>query len=280
MNIKEIKIVADSSADLLELSDIDFGVAPLKIITAEKEYIDNSSLDVAAMVSDLATYKGRSSSSCPNASDWLDAFGDAKYIFCVTITSGLSGSYASAVMAKAEYEENHPDRRVFVLNSLSAGPELTLFVYKYKELIEQGLGFDEICAKIQEYSKNTGLLFMLESLRTFANNGRVKPIVAKAVGLLGIRMVGKASDEGELQPLDKCRGEQKALKAILEHLKDEGLSNGMVIIHHCQNQNAADTLKGMVLSQFPNTSVEIAETLGLCSFYAENGGMLVGFEKK
>ena len=280
MNINEIKIVADSSADLLELSDIDFGVAPLKIITAEKEYIDNSSLDVAAMVSDLATYKGRSSSSCPNASDWLDAFGDAKYIFCVTITSGLSGSYASAVMAKAEYEENHPDRRVFVLNSLSAGPELTLFVYKYKELIEQGLDFDEICAKMQEYSQNTGLLFMLESLKNFANNGRVKPIVAKAVGLLGIRMVGKASDEGELQPLDKCRGEQKAFKAILEHLQDEGLSNGLVIIHPCQNQIAADTLKGMVLSQFPNTSVEIAETLGLCSFYAENGGMLVGFEKK
>ena len=279
MNLNEIKIVADSSADVLKLSGVDFGVAPLKIITAEKEYVDNGSLDVKTMVSDLAAYKGKSSSSCPNASDWLEAFGDAKYVFCVTITSGLSGSYASAVMAKAEYEGKHPERRVFVLDSLSAGPELTLFVYKYEELIEQGLGFDEICAKMQEYSRNTGLLFMLESLKNFANNGRVKPIVAKAVGLLGIRMVGKASDKGELQPLSKCRGESKALKAIMSYLKDEGLSKGRVIIHHCQNLNAADTLKGMILDEFPTVSVEISETLGLCSFYAEKGGMLIGFER-
>jgi fatty acid-binding protein DegV len=135
MNINEVRIVADSSADVLELSGVDFGVAPLKIITAQKEYVDEQGLDVVSMVQDLANYKGRSSSSCPNASDWLQAFGNAKYVFCVTITSGLSGSFASAVMAKGEYEEAHPDRKVFVLDSLSAGPELTLFVYKFKQLI-------------------------------------------------------------------------------------------------------------------------------------------------
>lgn len=279
MNLNEIKIVADSSADVLELSGVDFGVAPLKIITAQKEYVDEQGLDVAGMVQDLANYKGRSSSSCPNTSDWLKAFGEAKYVFCVTITSGLSGSFASAVMAKAEYEEAHPDRKVFVLDSLSAGPELTLFVYKLKQLILQGLSFDEVCQRIREYSQKTGLLFMLASLKNFANNGRISPLVAKAVGLLGIRMVGKASNKGDLQPLDKCRGEGKALKAILSRLKDEGLKNGRVIIHHCQNSAAADMLKGMILTEFSEASVEISETLGLCSFYAEKGGMLIGFEK-
>lgn len=279
MNLNEIKIVADSSADVLELSGVDFGVAPLKIITAQKEYVDDGLLDVGGMVEDLASYKGRSSSSCPNASDWLKAFGEAKYVFCVTITSGLSGSFASAVMAKSEYEEAHPDRKVFVLDSLSAGPELTLFVYKFKQLILQGLSFDEVCQRIREYSQKTGLLFMLASLKNFANNGRVSPLVAKAVGLLGIRMVGKASDKGDLQPLDKCRGEGKALKAILSRLKDEGLKKGSVIIHHCQNSAAAEMLKDMILTDFPEASVEISETLGLCSFYAEKGGLLVGFER-
>ncbi len=279
MDINEIKIVADSSADVLELSGVGFGLAPLKIITSEKEYVDNGLLDVQEMVSDLASYKGKSSSSCPNASDWLDAFGDAKYVFCVTITSGLSGSYASAVMAKTEYEQKHPDYKVFVLDSLSAGPELTLLVYKLRQFIIQGYEFDRVCEEIRNYSQGTGLLFVLESLKNFANNGRVKPIVAKAVGLLGIRMVGKASDSGDLQPLDKCRGEQKALKEVLSHLKEEGLLRGKVIIHHCQNLNAAEELRGIILSELPNATVEIGETMGLCSFYAEKGGLLIGFEK-
>lgn len=279
MNIEEILIVADSSADLRELTGVQYAVAPLKIITKEKEYIDDTSLDVAGMVNELSKYKGRSSSSCPNCSDWLNAFGNAKYIFCVTITATLSGSYNAAMMAKAEYEEQYPDRRVFVLNSLSAGPELTLMIDKIKELCLAGLDFDAVCEKVTEYTQSTGLLFMLESLKNFANNGRVSPIVAKAVGLLGIRMVGKASDKGDLQPLDKCRGEQKALKAIVSRLKDSGLKKGRVIIDHCFNHTAVESLKGQISLELPHATVEIRPCHGLCSFYAEKGGLLVGFEK-
>ncbi len=71
-------------------------------------------------------YKGRSQTSCPNVTDWIDAFGDAEDIICVTITSALSGSYNSACLAKQMYEEEHEGRRVFVLDTLSAGPEITL----------------------------------------------------------------------------------------------------------------------------------------------------------
>lgn len=279
MNFEEILIVADSSADLRGLCGVQFGVAPLKIITKEKEYVDDTSLDVEKMVSELAKYKGKSSSSCPNSSDWLNAFGDAKYIFCVTITATLSGSYNAAMMAKAEYEEQYPDRRVFVLNSLSAGPELKLMIDKIKELCLAGLDFDTVCERVTEYTQSTGLLFMLESLKNFANNGRVSPIVAKAVGLLGIRLVGKASDKGDLQPLDKCRGEQKALKAIVNRLKSSGLEKGRVIIDHCFNPTAAGALKGQINLEFPHAVVEVGKCHGLCSFYAEKGGLLVGFEK-
>lgn len=280
MNVTTVKIVADSSANLMTLSDIAFSSAPLKIITAEKEYTDDIGLDVCAMVEELACYKGRSSSSCPNCEDWLNAFGDAQYIFCTAITSGLSGSYNSAMMAKQAYESEHPDRRVYVLDSLSAGPEITLAVEKIKELILQGLEFDEITEKIEHYKKNTGLLFSLESLKNFANNGRVSPIVAKAAGLLGIRIVGKASDEGTLQPLHKCRGEERALKTILDELTEHGFKNGRVIIAHTYNKNAAEKLKSMITEKFGTTDIKITENLGLCSFYAEKGGILIGFEKQ
>ena len=197
----------------------------------------------------------------------------------MTITSGLSGSYNAACIAKEMYEAEHPGRRVYVIDSLSAGPELTLMVEKLEELIIEGKTYEEICRIMKEYTGKTGLLFMLESLNNFAANGRVSPAVAKIVGVLGIRIVGKASDVGTLEPMDKCRGENKALAAILKHLKEHGLSCGKVQLAHCRNEAAADKLKNMIQAEMPNVQVKIGKNLGLCSYYAERGGLLVGYEK-
>ena len=277
--MRTIKIVADSSANLMELNTVAFDAAPLKIITAEREFADDRNLDLEEMIRFFKSYKGRSQSSCPNPEDWLKTFGDTEEVFCVAITSGLSGSYNAACIAKEMYEAEHPGRRVFVIDSLSAGPELTLIVEKLEELICAGKSFEEICAYIPEYQKNTGLLFMLESLNNFAANGRVSPAVAKIAGVLGIRIVGKASDEGTLEPTDKCRGEVKSLNAILKHLKESGLKTGKVQLAHCLNESAANTLKSIIEAELPEVTVNIGINLGLCSFYAEKGGLLVGFEK-
>ena len=217
-----MKIVADSSANILQLQQVSFGAAPMKIITDEREFVDDEQLDVEAMVSWFDSYKGKSKTSCPNSSDWLEAFGDADHIFCVTITSGLSGSYNSACIAKQIYEADHPGRRVFVIDSLSAGPELALTIEKLAWWIGKGADFDTICREITDYQKRTGLLFMLQEM---------------------------------------------------------GLRKGKVRIAHCENEAAAQELKTLIEAAFPNANVQIQSCLGLCSYYAEKGGLLVGFEK-
>lgn len=277
--MNNFKIIADSSADLLSLSGTDFEVAPLKIITNEREFTDNAALDVKEMVTFLSEYKGRSSTSCPSPSDWLEAFGDAENIFCVTITGTLSGSYNAAENAKNIYLEEHPDRNVMVINSLSAGAELILIVEKLNELILQGKDFDTICKEIKAYTDKTGLLFVLESMKNLANNGRVSPLIAKMAGLLGIRVVGKASDNGDLEQLNKCRGEAKTLETVVEHLIEFGLKNGKVIINHCFNPETANNLKALIEQKIEKAKVAIGECRGLCSFYAEKGGLMIGFEK-
>lgn len=279
MDTRSIRIVADSSVDLFEWPGAAFACAPLKIVTAEKEYVDDEHLDVAQMVETLLHYKGKSSSSCPNPEDWLRCFGDAEEVFCVTITATLSGSYNAACAAKGIYEEQHPGRKVFVLNSLTAGPEMKLLVEKIQELADRGLSFEQIAEEVTAYSQKTALLFMLESMKNLANNGRVSQLVAKAAGLLGIRVVGKASDRGDLEPLDKCRGEKKALDAIVQHMKALGHTGSKVRIAHCFNEGAAQGLKERIQAAFADARVEIYECGGLCSFYAEKGGLLVGFEK-
>lgn len=277
---RKVKIVADSSADLLALPHVSYASVPLKIITAQKEYVDDDHLEVAAMVSDLKVYKGRSSTACPNVEDWLSAFEDGEDIYCVTITGTLSGSYNAAMTAKEMYEEAHPDRRVFVCNSLSAASEVRLIVEKLEALVLSGMDFHRICEEITAYTAHTGLVFMLASLRNFANNGRVSPAVAKFAGLMGIRVVGKASDKGDLEPLDKCKGQQKSLATMFNRMKEQGYVGGRVMIAHCCNHEGGVALKQLIKAHFPEAQIGIYPCRGLCSFYAEEGGLLVGFEKE
>ena len=172
------KIVADSSCNLLHFEGVDFASVPLKIVTDKKEYVDDENLDSTLMLEELAAYKGRSGTACPNVGEWLEAFGQAEKVFAVAITSSLSGCYNACVQAKEEYEHEHPDRRVCCLDSLSAGPELVLIMEKLRELINQGLDFDEIERRIREYMKHTHLMFMLESVDNLAKNGRISPLAA------------------------------------------------------------------------------------------------------
>ena len=278
--MRKIRIVSDSSADMLTSRVTEFSSAPMKIITKDREFVDTPELDVVEMVEFLAKYKGRSQTSCPNPHDWINAFGEADEVFCVTITSGLSGSYNSACSAKQLYEEQNPTRRVFVLDTLSAGPEMTLAVRKLEEYISEGLSFDEISKRITEYIKGTGLIFMLKSLKNFANNGRVSPIVAKIVGIAGLCIVGKASEQGTLEPIHKCRGEARSLDALIAEMEKAGFKHGTVSIGHCLNEDGARQLEKKIREKFEDIRVDIHPFRGLCSFYAEKGGLLVGFEKR
>lgn len=274
------KIVADSSCNMRELeSKVEYARVPLTIRTNEREFVDDASLDVNEMITYLKQYKGKSGTACPGIGDWVTAFGDAEAVFCVTITSGLSGSCNSARLAKEDYEAQHPGRRVYVVDSLSAGPEMNLIIEKLAEWIEQGEDFEAICEKIEAYRNETGLMFSLESLKNLANNGRVSPMVARIAGTLGICVVGKASDQGTLEQMAKCRGEKKALQTLYKYMKELGYAGKKVLIDHCNNMHAAEQLKNLILQEYTNAKVSLGCTLGLCSFYAEEGGLMVGFEK-
>lgn len=278
MNKENCKIVLDSSADLFAVDDIPLAFVPLRIITEQNEYVDDGKLNVEAFSREMAMYSGKSSTACPSPADWVSAFGDAENVFCISMTGALSGSWNAACVAKADYEEQHPKRQVFVLDSLSAGPELRLIGEKIAEWIRIGKSYGQICRDIVRYRQHTGLLFVLQSMKNLANNGRVSPLTAKAAGLLGIRVVGKASDTGVLEPLQKCRGEHNALTAVVTHLQHLHAAN-KIYIGHCQNEGAADKLKDLLHQEFENIKVEIYRSRGLCSYYAEAGGLMIGFEK-
>jgi len=271
------RIVADSSCNVLAMEDSNYITVPLKIV-AVKEYVDDAALDLPAMMEDLRNHKGKSGTSCPNVGEWLEAFGDAEYIFGITITKNLSGSYNAAKQAAETYMEEHPGRRVYIFDSLSAGPELMMIADQIRRCEADGDDYDTTIAKVLDYHNHCHTLFCLESMMNLARNGRVNPAVAKIAGLLGIRIAGEAQG-GTIVPIQKPRGAKKATETLVSMIKERGFQDGNRIrVAHCFAEAQAHALKEALLAEFPNIRFHLEPTSALCSFYAEEGGFIIGFE--
>lgn len=272
------KIVSDSSSDILNIEGIDFESVPLTILTEEKEYVDDKNLNVDEMVNDLREYQGKSQTSCPSTGRYIESFNGNDEIYVVTITSKLSGSYNSAVLARNMYLEDHPNAKIHVFDSLSTGPEMKLLIEKIIELKNNGCSFEEVVEKASIYLESTELFFCLESIHNLAVNGRVSKLADIATRLLNIKIIGKAK-EGVLHMLNKCMGAKKALRTMFEFIKEK--CNGVKIrIAHVNNIHFAENLKNLILTIFQNAQIEIYKSTGLCSYYAEEGGVLIAFETK
>lgn len=276
--MSKIRIVADSSADLLKIDGVDFASVPLKIMAGANTWVDDAGLDVGGMLDVLATYRGKSSSSCPSPQDYLSAFGDAEEIICVPISQNMSGSYNSCCVAANDYMELHPDRKVHVIDTLLASAPMTLICERLAEMIREDLPFDTIVERIDVETRRTRLLFCLQSVRSLANNGRLPQAVAALVGMLNIRMIARASVKGEAEMLTKARGDKKAVVALVEQLEKLGFNGKRVVIHTARNDAFARQLSDAIHNVWPHADVEIGPCRGLCSFYGEDGGMLMGFQ--
>ena len=272
------KIVADSSCDMWELNGVDFAVAPITISTDNKHYVDNQELDVHLMSEDLAKYKGVSHTACPSVGSWLDCYEGYDEVFVITLTGSMSGTYNSAMTAKGIYEEENDNVKVHVFDSLSTGPEMRLLIEKLKDFIEEDLPFEEIVEKGQDYLNHSRLFFALKSLHNFAMNGRVSKTVASAIGVLNISIFATASEEGTIQQISKCRGEKKVVKSMIEHLENAGYHGGKVRISHADNLKLAHNVRDKILELYPNADIIVYPMGGLCTYYAEIGGLLVGCE--
>ena len=271
------KVVSDSSSNVLSMNTPCFASVPMKV-RAEKEYVDDEKLDLAQMVEDLKNHKGTSGSACPSVGEWLDAFGDADMVFGTTMSKGLSGSYNAACEAARMYMEENPGKQVHIFNTLSAGPQQAFLNEKVLELAGQGLDFETIREKALEYYKNTHILFCLESMMNLARNGRTSMAVAKIAGMLGIRVCGDVK-AGMITPVHKPRGAKKATQTLVEMMKERGFYDGAQLrIAHCFGQQQARDLADAILAEFPKARITIESTTALCSFYAEAGGLMIGFE--
>ena len=276
------KIVADSGCDYRTIENLAvdtlFESVPLTIQVGDEIFIDNDQLNIDEMMEKMYATSSASKSACPSPDDYMKAFDGALNIFVVTITGTLSGSHNSAQVAKKLYIEEHPNVNIHIIDTLSAGGENDLIIKKLNLLIGQGLSYEEIVTEITTYQTKTKLLFVLAKVDNLVKNGRLSKLLGAVVGLLNIRMVGEASQDGKLELLQKARGAKKSLIAAFDELIKAGYAGGQIIIAHRNNLKFCQQFSEMVRERFPQAVIKVIPTSGLCSFYAEENGLLMGYE--
>lgn len=275
----EWNIITDSSCDMMPEPNAQIPLAsvPFVITIGHQEYIDDEHLDVAAMVDAMEKNSTASHSACPGPQTWADEFEKASHSIAITISSNLSGSMSSAVTAKEMVLEEHPEKKIAVLDSKSTGPEMTLCVEKIRELIGKGMHFEDIVSEAEAFLKKTRTAFALCSFDNLVKNGRMNRIVGFIARHLGVWGIGYASDHGTIAIKGKTRGAAGAINMILEDMKEHGFTGGKVSISHCQNPAIAEKLKEKIKELWTNCEVHILPTRGLCSYYAERGGFIISY---
>lgn len=276
------KIVTDSGCDLRSLEsqskELQFERVPLTLQIGTEIFRDDDGLDIDNMMATMYQSSKAATSSCPSPDAFLQAYKGVDNVIAVTITGTLSGSHNSARLAKNDLLEDYPNANIHVIDSLSTSGEIDLIVLELERLINLGLSFEEVVERITAYQEKTRLIFVLAKVDNLVKNGRLNKLVGKVVGLLNIRMVGQASKEGTLELLQKARGQKKAVSALVEEIQKAGYKGGKVYIAHANNPKICEQISKKIKAIYPDAVIQTGRTSGLCSFYAEDEGILMGYE--
>jgi len=277
-------IVSDSSCDLrmssFQSERVRFETVPLRIQVGEREFMDNDDLVIPELLDAMSVEKSASSTACPSPAAFAKAFEAGDCTVCFTISANLSGTYNAAVMARDMVLEEHPEKKICVIDSKATAGAMVLLIARAKALMEadETGDFERICSELRVYQAALRTVFTLECYDNLIKNGRMRPLVGNLLKTLGIHIIADATPQGTIHVADKARGEAKTYKAITTLMRSSKDCTGAeVVISHCENLSGALKLKQQILEDLPVRSVEILSCRGLTSFYAMQKGLILGF---
>ena len=274
------KIIIDSCGELTDEMKRDghYQSVALELDVDDYHIIDDESFDQLEFLRRVKASKNCPKSSCPSPQRYMEAFeGEAEHIYVVTLSSKLSGSYNSAVLAKNLYQEEHSDKKINIIDSKSASIGETLIGLKAQELEEAGVDFEEIGRQIDIYIDEMHTFFVLETLDTLRKNGRLSNLKALVAGALNIKPVMGSTPEGSICQLDQARGIAKALDRMVKEViaKTTDCENRILAISHCNCPERAQLVKEKVKQLATFKDILIVNTAGVSTMYANNGGIIM-----
>ena len=275
------QIIVDSCVDfndeLLGQKDKILRV-PFKIMLDGEEMTDKD-LDTSSLVSKMKADIGKISTACPSPSDFYSAFKKNTVNFVVTISSKVSGSYQSAMIAKNMLKEEDQVNAVHVIDSKSASAGQSLIVLKLKNLLEKSSDSEQIIQKINEYIGNLKTLFLPASLDNLVKNGRISGFKAMIGKALRVVPILGSNENGEIVLKGRAMGEKQAVERLLAiiALSAVDIKNSMLAITYVDDREKAERIKETIQNRLRFKEIHIFRAGGLSSVYVDRGGLVFAF---
>lgn len=215
-----IRILVDSASDILNNNKENITVVPLKVNIDNTEYIDGVNLGHDEFYNLLISSREFPKTSQPSPQDFVTAFEAAKEnqdeLICIMLSSGVSGTYQSACLAKAivEYDKIH------VVDSLSGAYGIYILVQKAQTMIQQGASAKEIVEEIETLKKRIRIFLSVETLEYLYRGGRLDKTAAVIGGIAKVKPVITISKEGKVEVVAKAIGMVRAMNSIVGYVNE------------------------------------------------------------
>jgi len=270
------QIVSDAGCDFSpeEIEKSGVKVVPFYVSFDQQNYMrEGIEITKEAYFERLTTEKTLfPKTSQPTPQDYIDAakpyLDDGKDIFILTISSKLSGSHASTIIAKDMLSEDYPDRKIELMDSRNVSIGQGLILRELVKMRDAGFSLEQTVETTKKVIESTHVYFTLSTLEYLKRGGRIGPTTALVGGILGLSPILQV-ENGEVSQLDNVRGRKRALElievAIVDALKDE-LDNINMSVGHIVCAEDAVTFKASTEAalnvQIPNPITEIGVTVG------------------
>ena len=257
--IEMIKIMADSTCDLSPeiVAQYKLGIAPLKININGTTYQDKIDLSSDEFFEYLPHLKELPTTSMPSPEAYLTIMDEAlaegyREFLCICMSSGTSGSYQSAVLAKEMFYEHHPqsDVKIHVVDSLSMSHGSGWLILKSAQLLAEGYTFEELVDFNETHKKRVKHLLCVEDLKNLIKSGRLSNVGAFVGNLLQVKPI-MSMKQGKGAIVTKVRGTNKAFKYYVDEFmkRNQADLNNFIIIGYSSSIEIAQQLKERIEMQ-------------------------------
>jgi DegV family protein with EDD domain len=277
-----IKIITDSCSDLPQeiIEKYDIRVVPLEIRFGDESFLDGVGITNDEFYKKMEEYKELPKTASPSPQQFINEFeGPEDNILVVTISSGLSGTYNSAVIAEEIYNKENTKKKIHIIDSLSASVGEGLIVLKAAQMAQEGMDIDKLADYLRKCAKEGQVFFLLDTLENIIKGGRIGKVAGKIATLLSIKLIMKSDGNGIVDLAEKVRGANKAFKRLVDIIGEKGtnLEDRILAIAHANCYEKALEFKAMVEKKYGFKQIIISTIGATIGTYSGEGGILISF---
>ena len=274
----KIKIITDGSCDLSHevLNKFNINVVPLGVSFGEEHYTAGVDIDNKEFYAKMKESKELPKTFCPSPENFCKEYQcEEDKIIVIALSSKLSGTYNSAVLARDLYLSEHKEKDIRVIDSMTGSIGAGLLLIRAAKMISDGKDIDEIVEAIENLKEKISFYGTLETLENAIKGGRINPLAGKIIGALNFKAIVQIKD-GVVKPIDKARGESNSIKKVANYITSsiEDTKDKILCLMHANCPEKAHKLLSIIEKTHKFDEVYISEVGPVMGTYTSEGAVL------